>query len=485
MKKFLLTLGAVVTAMFAANAQVEGEPTAFHYGNENPTAQAIPGWLTLGDSYRTVWKAADAESDPKDIYTEADEKAEFNGVSTAPTFNSNHSGDIIDFNVTATDASYYVIYFYVGSKNDGSSADLELLDGETSVWTGSIAFPNTGNWSSRTWSAPYAIVDEELPAGNYTFRITLRQEDPAKNVINIAGINFDAKAELPQTCSVWTVAQVYDEENEIFEDNEAAGKVIVAPSMEAYVNGTELTVTSTAATGYKFLYYYLNNDENDKVYDNPYTFAINEDTDIAAVFGEVQMYNAVPGTINLETKDEYATNNGTKEPIQHGNIKTDGTAVADVDYIGNFRTDGWLKFKLDVKQADTYTLSFFGATKNDPGTTTLAFSIADEDDATKKVEPAAIAIDNKRGGWTDMVAYKSEEFDLTPGKKILTLNFTGTRDTVNLYGLTFEGKNSAGIDNITVDNQNGEVKAYNLYGIEVNPQTKGLIIVNGKKVYNR
>lgn len=483
MKKSLLLLCALFAGAFAMNAQVEGEPTPFHFGEAKP--QNIPGWLNLGDSYRTVWKAADAESDPKDIYTENDAKAEFNGVSEAPTINSNHNNDIIDFTVVSEASAYYVITFHVGSKNDGGSLDLQLLDGETPVWNGSIIIPNTGNWSSRSWAAPYAIVDAEIPAGTYTFRVTLKQEDPKANVVNIAGINFEAKDDVPQQCSIWADVVVYDAASDTHDLSDEAGKVIVSPDMESYISGTELTVNAQANTGYKFLYFYLANDESNKVYENPYTFNISEDTDITAAFEEVNMYNVVPGTIRLESIGDYATNNGTKLPIQHGNVKTDGTPVADVDYIGNMRTGGWMQFKLDVKADDTYVIDFFGATKNEPGTTSVSFTIEDENDNSVKVTPDAVNIDDKRGGWTDMVAYKTNEFALTAGKKIMTITFTGTRDTVNMYGITFTGKNSSGIEDVVVSEENGEVKAYNLQGIEVAPETKGLIIINGKKVYNK
>lgn len=484
MKKSLLCLCAFVAGAFVANAQDPvGDPTPVYFGNENPQVQAVPGWLTLGESYRTVWRAADAESEPKDIYAESDAKAEFNGVSEAPTFNSNHNNDIIDFNVKSDKASYYVVYMYVGSKNDGSSATLELLDGETVKWTGDINFPNTGNWSSRSWAAPYAIVDEEIAAGEYKFRITLHQEDPKANVVNIAGIEFVAFENIPQQCEIFAECELFNGED--YDAGEDAGTLVVSPAMDRYISGTEITLTAQPKVGYRFLYFYLDRDTDNKVYDNPYVFNIQDDTDISAVFEEVQMYNNVPGVINLETKADYATNNGAKEPVQHGNIKTDGTAVPDVVYIGNFRTGGWIQFKLDVKADDNYTIKFFGATKNDPGTTTLDFEVADEDNATNVVNYAPVAIDEKRGGWTDMVAYQSEPKALTAGKKVLTIKFTGTKDTVNLYGITFVGEGSTGIDDVVVSEENTVVKAYNLQGIEVAPDTKGLLIINGKKVYNK
>ena len=43
----------------------------------------------------------------------------------------------------------------------------------------------------------------------------------------------------------------------------------------------------------------------------------------------------------------------------------------------------------------------------------------------------------------------------------------------------------SGVEDIMITPENGPVKAYNLQGIEVEPTAKGLIIVNGKKVYNK
>lgn len=52
--------------------------------------------------------------------------------------------------------------------------------------------------------------------------------------------------------------------------------------------------------------------------------------------------------------------------------------------------------------------------------------------------------------------------------------------SVSLYN-----SNTSGISNITVSDDVKTGKAYNLQGIEVAPDTKGLIIIDGKKVYNK
>lgn len=54
-------------------------------------------------------------------------------------------------------------------------------------------------------------------------------------------------------------------------------------------------------------------------------------------------------------------------------------------------------------------------------------------------------------------------------------------------GISFAlyNSNTSGISDITVSDVNKTGKAYNLQGIEVAPDTKGLIIIDGKKVYNK
>ena len=52
--------------------------------------------------------------------------------------------------------------------------------------------------------------------------------------------------------------------------------------------------------------------------------------------------------------------------------------------------------------------------------------------------------------------------------------------SVSLYN-----SNTSGISDITVSDDVKTGKAYNLQGIEVAPDTKGLIIIDGKKVYNK
>lgn len=44
---------------------------------------------------------------------------------------------------------------------------------------------------------------------------------------------------------------------------------------------------------------------------------------------------------------------------------------------------------------------------------------------------------------------------------------------------------TTGLENVAVGDGLGEVRAYNVYGQRVSPTAKGLVIINGKKIYNR
>lgn len=491
MKKSLLLLTALVAGAFTISAQTtdEGDPIRVQqrpFGED----QSIPGYLTLSEARIEVGSTTTAESAPKDVYSAADEKAEFNGVSTAPTFANTHDGDIIEFHVTSSEASYYVITVYTGSKNDGGSIDLAILDGENELWTGSIAVPNSGNWSSRSWSAPYAIVNKQIPAGTYTFRMTMRQVDTKANVVNIAGIQFESSASVPTQCEIYPALELLTPDG--YDAGEDAGKIVISPSMDKYISGTELTATATANVGYRFLYFYLNSDDSEKVYENPYKFNITKDTDISAVFEKLDMDNYAPGKLDL-LKAVSAPSNVASGKAWNvtASCKVDGTAQ-EVTYLSDCRNPCEVTYNVTVNTAGKYVVKFAQATKKTDAMIKFKFSDADANSDAAPVEAGwgytsedfAIA-----GGWTNFTTVQTPEIELTAGKKLLTISLSGGKETLNVCNVEFvltNGDNPSGIEDIVVNEANaGEVKAYNLQGIQVAPDTKGLIIINGKKVYNK
>ncbi len=488
MKKTLLLMAALFAGAFTVSAQdpVEPvEPTPFVQRDE-VKPQAIPGDLTLGDCKITVMQG---ETPAKAVYAAPGEDSKWEGA----TLGNTNNGYTIEYNVTSTEASYYIITFMTGSKNNGSSLDLEILNGTESVWKGTMNVPNNGQWSGRNWANPYCIVDTQIPAGSYNFVITCKQEDPAMNVVNIAGINFAARSEVPETSELYTACTLMTASGE--EDGTEAGSVVVAPAMESYISGTEITLTARANTGYKFLYFVNNSVPDTHIEENPYKFNIGSDAnDFTAYFEELDMMNPIPGTMSLDKaydvvgyasgKDWNVTKGGKIAQVG----STELTKVDAIQYFSDMRNPSSACFKVDVKQAGQYVLTFGAADKD--GGSSVTFTLTDADDNTKAVTVGPFAQGTaypKAGGWTDFYMTKSDAFALTAGQKVLKIDFKGAKNTLNLCNISFALEGSSGIDDIVVGEGeiNGEVKAYNLQGIEVAPDTKGLIIINGKKVYNK
>lgn len=80
--------------------------------------------------------------------------------------------------------------------------------------------------------------------------------------------------------------------------------------------------------------------------------------------------------------------------------------------------------------------------------------------------------------------YKYTGENLVANKGYLDLS-TVTEKLVNTYAISFEEMGPTGIDNITSEETNGSNEIYDIQGRKVNNPTKGLYIINGKKVLVR
>ena len=482
MKKSLLIAGAVFAFASAMNAQeVTYVPTVQH---DNLQAQNIPGTLDNNLCRTTVLVASNAETEAKPIL------APWKNDETYNIFGDDHSGDYIEFLLHSDEASYYIINFQTGTKNAGAQLLVSLYDGNTAsesslIWSTTVDVPNNMEWNSK-WATPFALVDKEIPAGDHLFKVEFYIEAEKANVANIYDIAFQASAVAPATYNIFP--EVYEQIGEDLENNDEVGTITISPSAESYVTGTEVIFTVAPAEGYKFLYLEINGEKTTTV---PYTLTIeDEDLDVIAVFEEINMYNNVPGTINLDTRQNVVTENGDKEPVQTGNIKLDGETVTDANYIGNFRNGGHVSFALNVTEAGEYDLTYYAATKNPyetiPASNTFSFAKEGDSENAAVYGPFEAPV---TGGWTNMEKVApTQKIALEAGKYLMTISFAGDKDTVNMYGINLALNGNTGNDPSaveTIEVVEGSVKAYNLQGVEVDPETEGLIIVNGKKVINR
>lgn len=398
------------------------------------------------------------------------------------------SGDVAELCVKSTEESCYIIHFEVACKNDtpGSYGNFSLIDKNTQdiVWS-----VNHYDFApiAKAWygfSAGEIYVEDPIPAGEYIFSIEFQNENGGKsNTFNIGEFVFEAREEV-RSYSLYTFVEPGDE----------AGSIVLNPSQNSYLEGTEIVATATPNTGYKFSHF--ENSYGDMIYENPYTLVITESEELVAYFDEVKMNNDVPGFI------DWYTRLGSQGEIQTAgkDITVDGEKIADsgnVPYLGNYRNNNTESFELNVTEAGDYTMQLCYAVKDQPQAG-IEFAIYDkaayEEDSSSATAEWAYTAENlaTTGQWTTFSTVEYPNVNLTEGRKILTMRFfelASTKYTVNVlkvgFGLGDNWGETDGIEDV-IATDNAPVKAFNLQGIEVEPTAKGLIILsNGTKVYNK
>lgn len=375
-------------------------------------------------------------------------------------FDNMYNKDWVQFKLRNTAEKAYIIHFQTACKKDGSQVKFELKSGEDTDLDYTYNVPNTGNWGR--WQDGVIYISDPIEIGAKTLTITFLNED-GTTTANLRNLRFEGVDGSIETSSLYTYKNVGDAEND------ACGTLTISPLQDVYINGSEVTLTATPAMGYKFVKWV---DQYDDEYtDNPLSYTITESTDITAYFEEVEMGNAVPGIIDLETRSYRA--NGK---IQEKN---------GVKYLGDYRNGQKEQFQLSVKKDADYTLSFRAATKEDAPI--LKFVITDAADESKVELEKEVTV-TKTGAWDRFPdeATKLEGVHLTAGSKIMTIYFqepVKNKYTVNVTDITFtDSSDPTGIKTVEAVTAESN-KAYNLMGIEVNAATaKGVIIVNGKKI---
>lgn len=437
------------------------------------TVQNIPNteFLGLDGEYSNITIATmpDDGSDPKPRT-----KADADGVWQ---FDNMCNGDVAVLKINNTQESPYVINFETGTKNDGSTLLFEILNGTDVEWSSEYSVSNNGQWN-KFITAQMFIVDP-LTVGEKTLRITFRNANGGStNVANIRKLIFEPRAEIVYY-SLYAAIDPADE----------AGTITLSPDQNSYLAETEVTVTAKANAGWKFIKF--QNGYGDDITDNPYTVVMTEDADITAFFEEVLMYSNLPGSVNFDTRTTGKGNPESKAVSLDGESYAEG---APVMYLANYRHNDTEEFELNVTKAGSYTLLCPYSSKQENPVVEVAVFDKDEYLADPAAEPQTTFTiqGSNTTNWQKFVSHQVEGINLTEGRKIMRMLFTesvATKYTINFlylkFGIGDDFGEENGIENVAADAQKGEVRAYNLQGIRVSPDTKGLIIVDNKKVYNK
>lgn len=457
---FLLGLATIA---FAASAQ---------------TVQDIPNTdpLLLEGEYSVVkiFTMPEDGTDPKPRF-----KDDGNGIIQ---YDNMCNGDIAEMKLNNTVTSPYVLKFEEGCKIDGTTVNFSLINESGDVAWSTEYHPanNKSNWSK--FVPVMLFIEDPLEAGIYTFRIEfLNEHGGTASTVNLRQFIFEARESIV-TYSLYTMVDPGDE----------AGSIVCSPKQDTYLEGSEVTLTATANSGYKFAKWEINGDFYE---DNPYTMVITESSDVYAYFDELKMDNDVPGWLDLYTR---AGNSGKLET--KGNCSVDGELIndgADCPLLGDYRNGNFDTFELNVLEDGIYQLNVqLGGKMGEGEQPTLQFDIYDKDayeaDPTTAEPEWSNTFDCRdymTGQWNAFNTAVIDNVKLTKGSKIFKITFIETvhnKYTVNIIGIGFslDGSFGSGVENVMI--QKTPVKAYNILGVEVDSNYKGLVIFsNGQKMIRK
>lgn len=457
----LLTLAL---ASLAANAQ---------------TVQNIPNVepLKLDGDYSeiTVYTLPDDGSDPKARTKEDGGVVQFDNMC---------NGDIAKLKLNNTVTSPYILNFEVGCKIDDTHINFQLIDGNGDIAWSSEFSPANNNKSWQTFVPTQIFIEDPLEAGEYTFSIEfLNEQGGTKNTANLRNFIFEARESIV-TFSLYSIVDPGDE----------AGSIVLSPNQDTYLEGTEITLTATAKTGYKFAKWEINGDEYTE---NPYYLVISESTDAIAYFDELKMDNDIPGWINIDTRAGLSKNGKVEEKTGCQLDEEPYNEGESTPMLGNYRNGDKEAFDLNVLKDGNYQMTVMYSSKpGDDDDPKLEFKVFDkvayDEDPTEAVAEWDATLDCKDAfnNWSKFKTAVINDVQLTKGPKILEITFiesVSNKYTVNILKMGFSLDGDFGdtaVDGLTV--VANVRKAYNVLGVEVTPEAKGLVIFSdGTKIFNK
>lgn len=384
----------------------------FIYGNGFSSNWNLDYLTIKGEEYVANPNAITLPDDePLDLSkaTLANGKIKTEGVDD-PQFDSFRNPGSATFALNNTkEGAVYQISLGAATANAGNTLRLVITDDAT----GKTDLDKTISVEANGWQnfKTYTVTTSQMAAGDKTFVVNFLSGGGYTS--NVNNITFN-ELEVGDLCLLTTDVQPA-----------GAGQVTAASTL--FAPGAEVTVTATANKGYEFCCWQDANG-NTLSTENPYTFTINENTTITALFSEVEVVNVIPTTDENPWVMENGTLNG-------------GRASFGSDHHIDWMNNGdHAIYKLDNQMnASYYDVTFTAGTQQ--SNVSLNFNIKDAEG--KEVCNETVDIENN-GNWDS--ASKSYAFrtgEMLKGRYTLTITFNsvgGNGTTANINNFVFTGK---------------------------------------------
>ncbi|MBQ4621073.1 MAG: endo-1,4-beta-xylanase [Bacteroidaceae bacterium] len=400
-----------------------------------------------------------------------------------------NAGEWLEYTVNVTKAGYYTYDAYASSGVTTSSFSLSLKKDDTLIpLTDNLVVPcvTSNNWDNYRALSGRLLV--KLEEGEQIIRLNITgstcnidkvvfkhlnidddiqvniTSDPAPAIVNT---NTTIRVEASSPTSTIASVRLYV--------NDVLLKTLTSAPFEAVYKPTakktyQVTAIATDANGYE---------------SEVATYALKVNNRRSPFKGAISL----PGIIEAENFDKGGdgTTFHDKDALDQGasDYRTDNEgvdifALANGGYtVSNTVPKEWLEYTVNVTDPGVYA---YEATVSSI-VTGSNFSIGRVEADGSITNLGKVTIPNTKNKNTYTVVTGQLGAELEAGQQVL--RFTINAALCNIDKVELKLIKSSAIEEVTLDQQPADDAIYNLYGIRVNADYKGIVIKNGKKMMNR
>ena len=484
-------LKAVVVATDSTEYERLGGFSAYKPRSTYKGEIAIPGTLQAENFDSGADGIAFHDSDTKDDgnvgYRKDNEGVDIVSGNGGYAIGYTSSGEWLEYTVNVAEAGIYAFEATVSSgvTNSGISLALSTENGLVEL-TKSLTIPSAGSNNWDTYSTIYGRLAVPLEAGKQIIRLNITGSNCNVDKIVFKKVSVDKNIKVavtanpnPATVGVSTKISI-----EASSDNGIA-------SVKLYQNNGVLLKNITTAP---YEYSIKPSSKGTLSYKVIAIDSVGNESEEKTISIKVNpkrtAYKTVslPGTIQAENFDkggaDFTFHDSDTEDEGGAGYRSDNEGVDIVTgngghAIGYTANGEWLEYSVNVKTPGEYS---FTATVSS-GNSGSGFSIGLVD-GNKVTNLANVSVpQDANGSWDNYTTVKGKlSKHLDVGKQIIRITITGAY--CNIDKIQFTNTLDTDVEMI-IDTDSQVSESYNLYGIKVDSNYKGIVVKDGEKILNR
>lgn len=401
------------------------------------------------------------------------------------------SGEWLEYTVNVAEAGSYSFEAFVSSgvTNSAFSLSLSTADGQVEL-TKSITVPSAGENNWDKYSTVKGRLAIPLEAGKQIIRINITGSscNIDKIIFTKVPVNEEIKLEVsakPNPGTVNTVTKINI--NATAETSEIANVKIFGEDGSLIETLTTAPYVYSFGTSTKGIYtfYIIATDTNGlESKEEKITITINPKRSTYSILPV-----GLPGTIQAENFDkgeeDYTYHDSDTEDEGGVGYRADNGGVDIVEgnggYAIGYTANGeWLEYTVNVKTPGEYSYTATVSSGNDGSG--FSISLVDGDKITNLANVSVPRDAN--GSWDNYTTVKGKlSKHLDVGKQIIRITITGAY--CNIDKIQFTNTLDTDVEIVPEDIVPTESDTYNLYGIKVDGNYKGIVVKDGQKLLNR